>query len=45
MLLTMAMAADVIHVMDGGRVVESGTHVELMAAGGAYSKSWQAQRA
>jgi ATP-binding cassette subfamily B protein len=35
--LTTAMAADVIHVMAGGRIVESGTHAELIKAGGAYS--------
>ncbi len=30
--------ADVIHVVDGGRIVESGTHAELAAAGGLYSR-------
>ena len=40
---TTAMHADVIHVMDGGRVVESGSHEELVAAGGLYSQSWLAQ--
>lgn len=28
--------ADVIHVMDGGRVVESGTHMALLSTGGRY---------
>jgi subfamily B ATP-binding cassette protein MsbA len=28
--------ADIIHVMDGGRVVESGTHMTLLTAGGRY---------
>jgi subfamily B ATP-binding cassette protein MsbA len=28
--------ADIIHVMDGGRVVESGTHMALLTAGGRY---------
>lgn len=40
---TTAMAADVIHVMDKGRVVESGAHAELLALGGAYADSWTAQ--
>lgn len=40
---TTAMHADIIHVMDKGRVVESGTHAELVALGGAYASSWAAQ--
>lgn len=40
---TTAMQADVIHVMANGRVVESGTHRELLAKGGRYAQSWQAQ--
>ena len=40
---TTAMRADVIHVMDDGRIVESGSHDELVAAGGAYSVSWTRQ--
>ena len=40
---TTALQADVIHVMDGGRVVESGSHAELVARGGAYSRSWLGQ--
>lgn len=40
---TTAMYADVIHVMDRGRVVESGTHEQLVAAGGIYAASWANQ--
>jgi subfamily B ATP-binding cassette protein MsbA len=28
---------DAIHVLDGGRIVESGTHCQLLAAGGRYA--------
>lgn len=40
---TTAMQADVIHVVEGGHVVESGTHAELVAQGGRYATSWAAQ--
>ena len=40
---TTAMHADIIHVLDKGRVVESGTHSQLLALGGAYALSWAAQ--
>ena len=40
---TTAMQADVIHVMDQGRVIESGSHAELLARQGAYARSWNAQ--
>jgi ATP-binding cassette subfamily B protein len=35
--------ADVILVMDGGRIVEQGSHEELLAAGGAYATLYNAQ--
>jgi ATP-binding cassette subfamily B protein len=40
---TTAMRADVIHVMDAGRIVGSGTHEDLVTAGGAYASSWARQ--
>ena len=40
---TTAMQADVIHVMVGGRIVESGAHADLVALGGRYAASWRAQ--
>ena len=35
--------ADVILVMENGRIVEQGTHASLLAAGGAYAQLYQAQ--
>ena len=40
---TTAMRADVIHVMERGRIVESGSHDELIALGGRYASSWTTQ--
>jgi len=40
---TTAMQADIIHVMDGGRIIESGTHAELLNMGGKYAASWTEQ--
>jgi ATP-binding cassette subfamily B protein len=36
--------ADVIMVLDGGRIVESGAHAELMRLGGLYSRMFESQR-
>ncbi len=41
--LSTILAADQILVMDKGRVVERGTHTELLATGGAYAKLYAAQ--
>jgi len=38
--LTTAARADRIVVLDGGRVVESGTHQALLDAGGTYAELW-----
>ncbi|MHA6628689.1 ABC transporter ATP-binding protein [Pseudonocardia sichuanensis] len=36
-------AADQIVVLDGGRIVERGTHRDLLAAGGRYAQLWRIQ--
>jgi ATP-binding cassette subfamily B protein len=41
--ITTAMRADCIHVMAGGQIVESGSHRDLLAAGGRYSQWWSCQ--
>ena len=40
---TTAMHADMIHVMDRGRIVESGTHKQLLEQNGSYAQSWSRQ--
>jgi ATP-binding cassette, subfamily B, bacterial len=40
---TTAMHADVIHVIDKGRIIESGSHAQLVVLGGTYAASWAAQ--
>ena len=42
--LANSTGADRIYVMDGGRVVQSGTYAALLAAGGRYAELWNAQQ-
>jgi ATP-binding cassette subfamily B protein len=43
--LATVLRADLIHVVEGGRVVESGTHRELLRADGAYARLYRLQLA
>jgi ATP-binding cassette, subfamily C, bacterial len=40
--LTTAANCDAIAVVDGGRIVEAGTHTALLAADGRYAAAWRA---
>ncbi len=42
--LSTVVGADRIDVLDGGRVVERGTHAELLAADGLYARMWALQQ-
>jgi ATP-binding cassette subfamily B protein len=42
--LSTIVAADNILVLDAGRLVEQGTHAELLARGGLYASLWSRQR-
>jgi ABC-type multidrug transport system fused ATPase/permease subunit len=41
--LSTVVRADMIHVVDGGRIVESGRHRDLLARGGLYAQLYHAQ--
>jgi ATP-binding cassette subfamily B protein len=43
--LAMIMQADVIHVMGEGRIIESGTHTDLLTLGGRYREAWETSHA
>jgi ATP-binding cassette subfamily B protein len=42
--LSTIMDADQILVMDGGRIIERGTHAELLASKGRYAAMWALQQ-
>jgi len=41
--LSTVLSADVIFVVEGGRIVESGTHPVLLARNGAYASLYRRQ--
>jgi subfamily B ATP-binding cassette protein MsbA len=43
--LVTVRAADTIHVLEAGRIIESGPHEALLAEGGVYARTWALQTA
>ena len=41
--LSTVVGSDLIYVVEHGRIIESGTHAELIAAGGAYARQYALQ--
>ena len=41
--LSTVRTADVILLMEAGRIVEQGTHEQLLAKGGAYARLYESQ--